>query len=34
MGLFSKKFDQDEIAAVAAYYQQLRSGSVVIQTRQ
>ena len=34
MGLFSKKFDQDEIAAVAAYYQQLRSGPVVVQNRQ
>jgi cytochrome c553 len=34
MGMFSKKLDQDEIAAVAAYYQQLRSGSVVVQTKQ
>ena len=34
MGMFSKKLDQDEIAAVAAYYQQLRSGPVVVQNRQ
>ena len=34
MGMFSKKLDQEEIAAVAAYYQQLRSGPVVVQNRQ
>jgi cytochrome c553 len=33
MGLFAKKLDNDEIAAVAAYYQQVRSSNGVATTK-